>query len=365
MNLMITPQATVVPEDAKWAFTARRVVRADVADLSTELGQAVSGDLVLGQIVRIGHHKRIQLAEGRPSELYVGDHVVLACGDRYAPDQFEGVGELDPEGADLLAAGGLLGRVRQAKQTMAAPTRIKPVGLLANRDGHIINIAGYGLSPRLSQRTVPVIGVIGASMNAGKTTAAASLGHGLSRAGLRVAALKVTGTGAFGDFNAYRDAGIPLVADFTDVGMASTYRQPLDRIEDGFQMLFAHVTARGAEAVVVELADGVFQEETAALLRSSRIRDSFSGILFAAPDALGAVGGVRLLREIGLEPFAVSGTVSCSPLAAAEAEAAARIPVVAREGLRDPSRVTELVGSFVNPSDRASRPASCALEVAA
>ena len=48
-----------------------------------------------------------------------------------------------------------------------------------------------------------------------------------------VAALKATGTGAFGDFNAYTDAGAGYVADFTDVGMVSTYRQPLSRIEAG------------------------------------------------------------------------------------------------------------------------------------
>ena len=365
MNSTISTQVPTVPGNAKWAFTTRRVNKSDVAGLSDKLGQAESGDLVLAQVVRIGHHRRIQLAKGRLAELYVGDLVVLTCGYRYAPDQFEGVGELDPEGADLLAGGGVLGRMRQAKQTVAAPTCLKPIGLLTGRDGEAINIAGYGLPPRPLRRAVPVIGIVGASMNAGKTTAAASLGHGLGRTGLRVAALKVTGTGAFGDMNAYRDAGIPLVLDFTDAGMASTYLQPLERIEGGYQTLLAHATDAGAEIAVVELADGVFQMETAALLRSSRIRDSFAGILFAASDALGAVGGIRSLRDIGLEPFAVSGAVSCSPLAAAEAQAAAGVPVVSRDELRDPSTVTDLVGRFLNRSVEDQSPALRAVDEAA
>ena len=46
----------------------------------------------------------------------------------------------------------------------------------------------------------------------------------------------------------------------------------------------AELNAEGAEVPVVELADGIFQEDTAALLRSSRIRDRFAGVLFAQSD---------------------------------------------------------------------------------
>jgi len=332
-----------VPQRAKWAFTTRRVARADVAGIGGTVRHAVSGDLVLGQVTKVGQHKKIQLAEGRFSDAYLGDHVVLTCGDRYAPDQFEAVAELDPDGADLVAGGGIVGRMREAHERMTPPTQIKPLGLLVDRHGETINIARYALPERPVARDVAVITVVGASMNAGKTTAAASLAHGLHRAGARVAAIKATGTGAFGDFHAFRDAGVPVVADFTDAGMASTYRQPLERIERGFQSLIVHAAEEGAELVVVELADGVFQTETKQLLLGSAVRNRLKGILFAAPDALGAVGGVAILRQMGLEPFAVSGMVSCSPLAIAEAKAVVQVPVASREDLCDPNRVSQLV----------------------
>ena len=61
---------------------------------------------------------------------------------------------------------------------MAPPTRIKPLGLLIDCEGEIINIARYALPSRPAPEGLIVIGVVGASMNAGKTTAAASLAHG-------------------------------------------------------------------------------------------------------------------------------------------------------------------------------------------
>ncbi len=339
----------IVPDmlaQAKWAFSTRRVFRGDAVSLTDDLAQAVSGDVVLGRVERIGSHKRIQLAAGRASTLYVGDLVVLACGDRYAPDQFEGLAELDPDGADMLAGGGVLGRMRHRHARMSAPTLVVPLGLLADASGNRINVADYALDKAARPIGMTVIGVVGASMNSGKTTAVASLAHGLSAAGHRVAAIKATGTGAFGDFNAFVDTGARYVADFTDAGMVSTYLQPLDRIEAGLDTLLAHAARDGCEVAVVELADGVFQKETADLLRKPKVRDGFAGVIFAAPDALAAAGGCTALRGMGVEPAAVTGMVSCSPLGAAEAEMATGIGVIARDALCDPAQANALLGKM-------------------
>lgn len=345
--------ASVVPACAKWAFTTRRVARQDIAGILPDVASAVSGDLVLGQILDIGQHKRVQLAEGRYSDSYPGDFVVLTCGDRYAEDQFEAVAELDPKGSHLVAGGGVIGLVREAHGKMAQPTKVKPLGLLLDGQDEVINIARYALPYRPAPRQMTVIAVVGVSMNAGKTTATASLAHGLRRAGYPVAALKVTGTGAFGDYNAYRDAGIPVVADFTDAGMASTYRQPIERIERAFETLLDHAHGLGAEIAVVELADGICQTETTQLLRDSLLRDRLSGLMFAARDAMGAAGGITILRKMGLEPFAVTGMLSCSPLAVAEAQALLDVPVVSRDRLRSPDAVAALVRPIVQPSPTA------------
>ena len=328
---------------AKWAFTTRNVRLEDVRGLSRDFAGARPGDLLMARTIEIGQHAKVQLTSGRNSENVVGDIVVMVVGDRYAPDQFEGVAEIDPRGCSVIAGGGLAGRVVAAHASMDEPTALEPIALLCDAEGDVLNIADYALPPRTIPDETVVIGVFGTSMNSGKTTASMSLALGLRRAGLRVAGVKATGTGAFGDYNAFDDAGVP-VSDFVDAGMGSTYRMPLERIEAGFETLVGTAAANGADVVVVEIADGVFQRETQQILERSRIRDRLDGVLFAAFDSAGAVGGVGVLRALGVEPLGVSGLVTCSPLAAREAEVALGLPLLERDTLRDGAGAFALVG---------------------
>ena len=338
--------STSVCDSAKWAFTTRRVTRSDVRQISSDLWRAKAGDLLLCEIVEIGHHKNIQLAERRVSKSYPGDLVVLCLGDRYAPDQFLASAIIDAPMLDLAAGGGIAGRVDAAHDSVKKPTKLRPLGLLCGEHDQALNVADYALPECLPDETATVIGVFGASMNSGKTTAAASLAHGMKRAGYAVAGIKATGTGAFGDFNAFEDGGVPAL-DFTDVGMATTFRMPLERIERGFDTLVATAVERGAQVVVVEIADGVFQQETKAILKGSRIRDRLDGILFAAPDALCALGGVTYLESLNLSPFAISGMVSCSPLASTEAAQVTGLPILSRQDLCSPDTVESQVGPLM------------------
>lgn len=334
----MTPFTPALCDIAKWAFTTRRVNRNDVRGISKDYQTAKAGDLILCEIAEIGQHKNIQLADRRLSTSYPGDLVVVCIGDRYAPDQFLASAVIDDDKIDLVAGGGVAGRVDASHDFMRSPTRLKPMGLLTGARGQVLNVADYALPAMPANNDVTVIGVFGASMNSGKTTAATSLAHGLIRSGYAAAGVKATGTGAFGDFNSFEDGGAPAL-DFTDVGMATTFRMPLDRIEAGFDTLVATAAARGAEIVVVEIADGVFQQETREILKSSRIRDRLDGILFAAPDALSALGGVMVLNQMGLTPFAISGMVSCSPLATAEAAEVTGLPILSRQDLWSPESI--------------------------
>ena len=345
LNVTFIDEAKV-PAETKWAFTTRRVNREHVAGFSTAFEHAVSGDLILVQVVRISSHKRAQLASGRPSELSEGDYIVACVGDRYAPDQFEGRGVIDAEKCDLLAGGGIVGKMNLSHAKMPPPTRVKPIGLLTDENGDTINIASYGLKEGIAPQDLTVICVVGSSMNAGKTTATASLAHGLTKAGYKVAGIKATGTGAFGDYNAMLDAGLHYVADFTDAGMATTYLQPIESIERGLAALLNDAKQKGAEIAVVELADGIYQKETAELLEQSEaLRSVVNGVIFACGDAVSAVGGVRHLRAIGYDPIAVSGMVSMSPLAVSEAEAMTGAKIYSREELK----AFEFAQSIVEP----------------
>jgi hypothetical protein len=337
---------------AKWAFTTRHVDHRDVVALLPAQLAREPGQLVLARVERLGQHDGVQLTGGRRAVLYAGDLIVVCLGDRYAPDQFEGVGEIAADGrCELLAAGGVAGTVRHRHGRMGAATALRALACLGDAHAQPINIRRYAipLPSAVGACTVPVVLVVGSSMNAGKTTACASLIHGLARAGWRVGAVKVTGTGSFGDVQSYADAGASEVLDFTDAGYASTYRVDTAELEQAARRLVAELERRGCAVVVVEVADGLFQRETAQLLASPSWRGALHGVLFAAADAMGAVAGVQRLQAQGWHVLAFTGVVTASPLAAAEAEAAlassdAAVPGVTREALRDPEVARRLAG---------------------
>jgi hypothetical protein len=335
--------------DAKWAFTTRRVRRADYQCALTDFAHAKPGDLLLASVEAVNQHKSLSLAGGRASTLYPGDRIVVSVGARYAPDQFEATAEIDSSGCDLIAAGGLTGRVRICHEAMSKPTALRPLALLADADGRRLNLRRYALPQRQQPIGVPVLAVVGTSMNSGKTTAAASLVRGLSKAGYKVGACKVTGTGAPGDFCAFLDGGARTVLDFTDAGYGSTYQVSLPELEQIACTLTGHLQELGCNAIVMEVADGVFQAETAALTESPVFRDLVYGVLFAAADALSAKAGVERLIGARVPVIGVSGLVTRSPLASAEAAAGLPVPVLTRAELQDPVKASNRLVAACSP----------------
>ncbi|MBO9447382.1 DUF1611 domain-containing protein [Ruegeria sp. R14_0] len=327
---------------AKWCFATRRIDQSLAHGLHQDFAQAQPGDLILGRVTSIGNHQRIQLPAGRPSTLYPGDLVVLPCGARYAPDQFEGLAEIDEKGSDMLAGGGCLGRMVHRNERIKPPTRIQPLGRITSKDGVVLNTSDFALPERTRPAQIPVICVVGTAMNSGKTTATAALAHGLTKAGWHVAVLKGTGTGAFGDYNSFVDAGASFVADFTDAGMVTTYLEPIPRIVAGIDTLLGESESLGCDIAVMELADGIFQRETAALLADASVRDRFSKYLFACADPVAAAGGVAELGRNGIRPIALTGMLSCSPMAVEEAQTATGVQVLTRRQLLDPAYANTL-----------------------
>lgn len=201
------------------AFTTRRALLTDAHSLVLDGARPTAGDLVIARVTRLGLHQRIELPTGRRSNLYEGDHILVAYGARYAPDQFEAVVPDDLGPCELVAGGGVAARVLSRHREVREATRITPVGLLVDRGGQILNLRRWAIQERGRVGNPLVIAVVGTSMNAGKTTAASKLIRGLVRSGLRVGAAKVTGTGSGGDVWSMLDAGACEVVDFTDRAM--------------------------------------------------------------------------------------------------------------------------------------------------
>lgn len=280
--------------------------------------QPERGDLIVARVSVLGVHNHIEDPHGRRARLFDGDLIAGAYGDRYATDFYEGYVTTDPQ-AHLLTAGGLVGRVASAHDARGKPTELEVLGLLATLDGRPLSLNDFATPP--PPHALPPFGtvaVVGSGMNSGKTTSVVSTIRGLAKAGLTVGAGKVTGSGSGKDRWAYVDAGAAVVTDFLDFGMSSTFGYPLDRLSATMIAIRDYLAGAGADVVVLEIADGILQGETAWLL--PRLHGVADAVLFAAVDALSARSGVQILNQHRLPVRAVSGVLSRSPLACREVE---------------------------------------------
>jgi hypothetical protein len=331
---------------AKRAFTTRRVPVDDMRTLLSGNLKPFPGDLVLARVEMVGNHTRIEAPDGRRVLLFPGDEIIVCFGNRYAPDQFEAIVGNDLGGCDLVAAGGIASRELGRHARMAAPTRILPIGLVGDANGNRLNLRDYAIRSDMVAGRITTVLVAGTAMNSGKTLTSASLVRSLKLAGHRVAALKATGTGAGGDLWIMRDVGADVVADFTDAGFATTYKVSANEIEDATLRLIGHAAAAGCEFAVIEVADGLQQEETSALMRSKPLRLASLGVVFAAYDSMGAIAGAGILGDIGHRVIAVSGKLTQSPLAMREAERATGLPVFTPQALQNGALVQTIVGQI-------------------
>lgn len=332
---------------AKRAFTTRRVDLDNATRIIRSAAAPDPGDLVLARVTGIGQHRRIENVHGRRGDLFLGDEIIVAYGNRYAPDQFEAYVPSDLGECHLVAGGGVAARMTVKHASMKLPTRIEPIGLLGNAGGGAMNLRDYALSPESNpfRRSPLRIVVAGSSMNAGKTTTVASLVRGLTLAGFRVGAAKLTGTGSGGDLWSMIDSGAAAAVDFTDAGHASTFGVDTAGLTGIAESLLAALDDRSCDVVICEIADGLLQQETAALLEVARQKGWFDGLIFAAGDAMGAAYGANWLIERQHDLLAISGLLTASPLASREAASVTGLPIVGIAQLTDPIEVAKLIFS--------------------
>jgi hypothetical protein len=293
-----------------------------------------AGDLVLARVARLGHHRKLENPEGRRQTLFVNDLVLVCYGARYASDQFEALvpDSLDP--CNLVAAGGIAAACTAKHAAARKPTEIEPLGLVADTEGRVLNLADCA-EPRLkcTAQQPYTLAVVGTSMNAGKTTTVASMIRGLTKTGLKVGAAKITGTGAGCDRWAMVDAGAEVVMDFTDFGYASTFRVPLAETAAVLEAAVAALGREGCHVVVVELADGLLFPETADLVEHPLFDRLVSGLVLAAADSMSASFGAAWLVSRDMPLLGLAGKMTSSPLMVREFEAVGEVPVLSTEAL--------------------------------
>jgi hypothetical protein len=308
------------------SYALRWIPRASMATLLPCPVSPQAGDIVLTKLEKIGKNATLELANGRRCNLHEGDHLAVVFGNRYATLQFEGYARSSGDSCDLLSMGGLCGLVESKHAKAAEPSKLRLLGALGDINGSPLNLRHFALAPLPQPNQPNVVVVCGTSMDAGKTHTVMSLIMGLRKQGLAVAGIKLTGTATGKDTWNMLDAGACVALDFVDGGFPSTYLSTFDELLHLYDLLISRAVAAGASWVVVEIADGLLQRETAALLQHPGFAASVDAWIFAAGDPLAAAGGISVMRGWGIEPLAISGVVSMSPLGMNETQTATQLP---------------------------------------
>lgn len=323
----------------------RRLIRqyADLPDRCPEVG-----DLFYGEVATLGFHVSLESTSARIHTIHDRTRAIFVMGSRYAPDHFEGIVPGAPvTHVDMLARSGIVGEMRHRNQRISVPTRIRVLGYICDGEGKVVNSRDHVLvKPKnrsLAGKRSRLILCIGTAMNSGKSHAAAACCYALSSMGRKVRAAKVTGTASLKDILLMQDTGAQHIADFTYFGFPSTYlldEEDLLRIFDDIDMKYGN---NPRNYLIVELADGIFQRETALLLHHPRVQERIHRLIFCAADAAGAAGGLSVLKSaFDLVPDAISGLCSSSPLALQEIASFSDLPVLGSME-RDYQSIFELI----------------------
>ncbi len=339
---------------AKRSFITRNVLFAGDEQLTQ--GVPAEGDLLLARVDRVRQHTRLENIHGRREHLYPGDEIILVAGRRYSTAQFKAELPQALGPAHLVAAGGIAAQVTARCNRIKPATEITLLGLIANKQGAPLNLADFATlsGGRKTVASMPQLVVVGSDMDAGKTTSAAAVINGLSGLGYKVFAAKLTGTGAGPDFWRMQDAGSYSVMDFVDAGWPSTVGRTTAELLALHSRLTDAAVRSGADLMVVELADGIFQPETAKLIQNPEFKARVTTCLVAADSATAAAMVSQQLLRSGVPVCGISGVITSSPVACDEVRQQSGLPVYTEEQLISAPMAEYLHATLIRPVKHAA-----------
>lgn len=294
-----------------------------------------AGDLALFEVIELGRHKNAQTDDKRNAAIFPGDFLLATFADRYATSQYEGyVPKQHYEFYQIIGAGGVIGIVASQNADLDdyEPTKVKLIGYCCEPDGSVINTKFYKKQRHAFTGKVPgdmkIVLSIGSTMDSGKTTTAAFTARGLKATGKKVGFIKFTGTAYTKDRDFVFDCGADVVSDFAELGFPSTFMCDKGILLDVYQTLLVQMASEGVELLVMEIADGLFQQETSALLRDKNFMSTIHSVIFSCGDSLSALQGLNTLEELDIVPNLISGRFTMSPLLISEVKNFVEMPVL-------------------------------------
>ena len=280
---------------------------------STKAGDVV----VVRALTDSATYNMLELPTGRLAKINPGDLLIGVLGRRRALKGF--VGDVPPslksgDELHLLNMGGVMGHCTGHHSSLGDAIKLEVIGLVCDEDGKVLNIADAALPLQTTLgETAPIVMIAGTSMNSGKTYAATELIKQATRAGLRVAAAKLSGVACLRDTLNMADHGAIATASFLDCGLPSTV--DVEDLAPSAKAIIARLNEASPDLIVIELGDGIlggYSVET--VFADFELLEATAALVFCASDYVGAWGGIELLRRKGVEVDVISGSVTDSQM---------------------------------------------------
>lgn len=178
----------------------------------------------------------------------------------------------------------------------------------------VLNIGDNALKPTDNlNASAPIVVVAGTCMNSGKTVAATEIIKQAHHAGLKVAGAKMSGVAALRDTLNMEDHGAFVTASFLDCGLPSTV--DYGDLSPVAKAILNHLNLFEPDLIVVELGDGIVGGYAVdSVLKDAEIKNAISSFVFCAGDYVGVVGGMAVLKNLGIEIDVVAGSVTDSQM---------------------------------------------------
>jgi hypothetical protein len=309
----------------------------------------LAGDvIVVRTLTDSATYNMLELPSGRLAKINPGDVIVGVLGRRRALKGF--VGDVPPSVAagdqlHLLNLGGLIGLCTGHHSSLGDAIKVEVIGVVCDEEGRALNIANAALPLRSSLgETAPIVMVAGTSMNSGKTYAAAEIIKQATRAGLRVAAGKLSGVACLRDTLNMADHGAIATASFLDCGLPSTV--DAGDLSPVAKTIISRLNESSPDVIVIELGDGILGGYSVeSIFDDLELQKATAALVFCASDYVGAWGGIALLRKRGIEIDVISGSVTDSKMGEDYVENEFGIP--AANAKRNGDRLFELIKSKV------------------
>ncbi|MCM3872236.1 MAG: hypothetical protein ND895_16260 [Pyrinomonadaceae bacterium] len=262
-------------------------------------------------------YNMLELPTGRLAKINPGDVVIGVLGRRRALKGFVGDVPKTVNAGDqlhLLSLGGVIGHCTGHHSSLGDAIKVEVIGVVCDEGGRALNIADVALPLRTTLGpTAPIVLIAGTSMNSGKTYAATELIKQATRAGLQVAAGKLSGVACLRDTLNMTDHGAIATASFLDCGLPSTV--DVGDLAPVAKTIISRLNECSPDLIVIELGDGLLGGYSVeSIFDDLELRAQTAAVIFCASDYVGAWGGIELLRKRGIEIDVISGSVTDSQM---------------------------------------------------